>query len=368
MTENEDRGAVMNKKKIAVFFGGHSSEYEVSLQSAHAVLENIDAETYEAIPIGITKAGEWYRYTGEISNIAAGTWCEDTAHLHDVVFSQNRSCRGFWENDNGWRMHRIDLAFPVLHGKNGEDGTVQGMLELAGIPIVGCGTLCSALCMDKDRAHRLVGLAGVSVPKAVAFPKTRAASAIEEIDRTLRYPIFVKPLRGGSSIGMTKVNVKSELEEAVHLAFCYDSEAIAEEAVDGFEVGCAVMGIDELTVGRADEIELSRGFFDYTEKYTLKTSRIHMPARVDQQMEMRILETAKVIYRALGCSGFARVDMFLRPDGELVFNEVNTIPGLTAHSRFPNMMKGAGLSFGQMLNKLLGLYAGGESDDESTEM
>ena len=250
----------MKNKKIAVLFGGHSSEYEVSLQSAHAVLEHIDAKIYEAIPIGITKDGEWYRYTGEISNIAAGTWREDAAHLHDVVFSQNRSVKGFWENDGGWQMRRIDLAFPVLHGKNGEDGTVQGMLELAGIPIVGCGTLCSALCMDKDRAHRLVSLAGVRVPKAVAFQKARAASAINEIDRTLRYPIFVKPLRGGSSIGMTKVNAKSELEDAVRLALSYDSEAIAEEAVEGFEVGCAVMGIGELTVGRADEIELSHGF------------------------------------------------------------------------------------------------------------
>lgn len=209
MTENEGRDAVMNKKKIAVFFGGHSSEYEVSLQSAHAVLENIDAETYEAILIGITKAGEWYRYTGEISNIAAGTWCEDTAHLHDVVFSQNRSVKGFWENDNGWRIHRIDLAFPVLHGKNGEDGTVQGMLELAGIPIVGCGALCSALCMDKDRAHRLVGLAGVSVPKAVAFPKIAGGFG----DRRDRSDAVLSDFRQTASRRIVHRHDKSEREK-----------------------------------------------------------------------------------------------------------------------------------------------------------
>ena len=210
--------------------------------------------------------------------------------------------------------------------------------------------------MDKDRAHRLVSLAGIAVPKAITFRKPETNRALEEIRRTLTFPIFVKPVRAGSSFGVTKVSVPEKLDEAVHLAFSYDSEVIVEEAIDGFEVGCAVLGLDELTVGRADEIELSGGFFDYTEKYTLKTSKIHMPARVDAATEQRIQETAKTIFRALGCSGFARVDMFLTPSGEIVFNEVNTIPGFTSHSRYPNMMKGIGLSFSQMLDKLLGLY------------
>lgn len=151
---------------------------------------------------------------------------------------------------------------------------------------------------------------------------------------------------------------RRELDEAIALAFLHDSEVIAEEAVDGFEVGCAVLGMDDLLVGRVDEIELADGFFDYTEKYTLKTSAIHMPARIDAETEIRVQQAAMTIYRALGCSGFARVDMFLTPDKEIVFNEVNTIPGFTAHSRYPNMMKGIGLSFGEMLEKLLGLYDG----------
>lgn len=348
---------MMNRKKIAVIFGGHSTEYEVSLQSAYSVFENIDTAKFEAIPIGITRNGDWYHYTGEPARIAAGAWCDDTAHLNAVVFSQDRSAGGFLElTDGRYSVQRLDLAFPVLHGKNGEDGTVQGLLELAGIPVVGCGTLSSALCMDKDRAHKLVSLAGIPVPESVAFKKPELAAAVEKIKNTLTFPVFVKPVRAGSSFGVTKVSAPEELDAAIRLAFQNDSEVIAEESVDGFEVGCAVLGIDDLTVGRVDEIELSGGFFDYTEKYTLKTSKIYMPARVGAETERRIQQTAKTIYRALGCSGFARVDMFLTPDGEIVFNEVNTIPGFTTHSRYPDMMKGIGLSFPQMLDKLLGLY------------
>ena len=347
----------MERKRIAVIFGGCSTEYEVSLQSAAAVLENINTERYEVYMIGITRGGDWYRYTGECAQITAGTWCRDSAHLNRVVFSQDRSLGGFLELYNGRYFPRgIDLAFPVLHGKNGEDGTVQGLLELAGIPVVGCGVLSSALCMDKDRAHRLVSLAGIAVPRSVTFKQTETAEAVCSIIDTLRFPAFVKPVRAGSSFGITRVTKPEQLLDAVRLASRHDDEVIAEEAIEGFEVGCAVLGTDELTVGRVDEIELSGGFFDYTEKYTLKTSQIHMPARIDTETERRIQETAKTIYRALGCSGFARVDMFLTHAEEIVFNEVNTIPGFTAHSRYPNMMKGIGLLFPQMLEKLLGLY------------
>ena len=232
---------------------------------------------------------------------------------------------------------------------------MQGLGELAGIPLVGCGTLASALCMDKDRAHKLVSLAGIAVPKSVVLEKNTTAARQRILD-TLSFPVFVKPVRAGSSFGVTRVEDGTALDAAIDMAFRYDSSVIVEEAVPGFEVGCAVLGTDTLTVGRTDEIELSGGFFDFEEKYTLKTSRIHMPARVDAATELRIQEAAKTIYRALGCSGFARVDLFLTPSGELVFNEVNTIPGLTAHSRFPNMMKGIGLSFPQMIDRLLGLY------------
>lgn len=347
----------MQKKKIAVIFGGNSTEYEVSLQSASSVFENINTNKFDVIPIGITRNGEWYHYTGEKDKISNNTWFEDSETLCPVVASGNRSVKGFLELvADKYRVIEIDLVFPVLHGKNGEDGTLQGLFELAGIPVVGCNTLSSALCMDKDRAHKLVSLAGISVPKSVTFKRFCKKAALKEIEADLSYPLFVKPVRAGSSFGITKVTERQKLDAAVELAFEHDAEVIVEEAIDGFEVGCAVLGMDELTVGRVDEIELSSGFFDYTEKYTLKSSKIYMPARIDDEAERRIQEAAVTIYKALGCSGFARVDMFYTSSGEIVFNEVNTIPGFTSHSRYPNMMKGAGLSFAQMLDKLLGLY------------
>lgn len=347
----------MEKIRLAVIFGGYSPEYAVSLASATAVLENLDENRFIALPIGITPEGDWFYYQGAYKQIETDDWRSQKMALTPAVFSQSRSQQGFWmAQDGAWRFMPVDLAFPVLHGKNGEDGTVQGLLELSGIPLVGCGTLASALCMDKDRAHKLAAIAGVAVPRSVTFRAFDQAQALVEIAQTLTYPLFVKPVRAGSSFGITKVMTPENLDVAIAAAFQHDTQVIVEEAIEGFEVGCAILGMDKLLVGRVDEIELSGGFFDYTEKYTLKTSYIHMPARIDAATEKRIQETAVRIYRALGCSGFARVDMFLRPNGQIMFNEVNTIPGFTAHSRYPNMMKGIGLSFPQMLDRLLGLY------------
>lgn len=348
---------MQRKKRIAVFFGGHSAEYEVSLKSAFAILQHINTEDFDIVPIGITRDGAWYYYTGAFENIVDNTWTSDGSKLHSIVISQDRSVKGMVVFDaGGYRVVPIDLAFPVLHGKNGEDGTVQGLLELAGIPFVGCGTLSSALCMDKDRAHKLVRLAGIAVPKSVTFSRFEKERAFREIRGTLSCPLFVKPVRSGSSLGITKITAMQALEHAVEHAFVYDANVIVEEAVAGVEVGCAVLGNEALTVGRVDEIELSDGFFDFFEKYSLQCSKIHMPARVDAATEKRIQKAAVTIYRTLGCSGLARVDLFYTPLGEIVFNEVNTMPGFTAHSRYPNMMQGIGLSFSALLERLIGLY------------
>lgn len=344
------------KKNIAVIFGGHSSEYSISLQSAFYVLENLDSRKYNVIPVGITQQGDWYHYNGEYSKIPEDTWILDRDKLVRVVVSNSRSVRGLIEMRNvGNSVVHLDLAFPVLHGKNGEDGTVQGLFELVGISVVGCGTLASALCMDKDRAHKMVQAAGIAVPKSVTIRRSTISKLFYAV-QSLTLPVFVKPVKAGSSFGITKVYHMDGLAEAVEQAFLHDDTVIIEENVEGFEVGCAVLGIDELTVGRVDEIELKQDFFDYTEKYTLETSQIHMPARIDAECEKRIQNTAKLIFRALGCSGFARVDMFLRPCGQIVFNEVNTIPGFTSHSRYPNMLKGIGIDFAQVLDRLIALY------------
>lgn len=347
----------MQKKKIAIIFGGKSTEHEVSLQSAYSVFENINTDKFDIVPVGITREGEWYHYKGDFKNISDDTWFKDGKSICPVVVSNNPSVKGFLEFASGkFSVIKIDLVFPVLHGKNGEDGTLQGLFEMAGIPVVGCNTLSSALCMDKNKAHKLVSLEGISVPKSVTFKRFDRENALKEIEDNLVYPLFVKPVRAGSSFGITKVTEKKELDIAIESAFKHDEEVIVEETIDGFEVGCAILGNDVLTVGRVDEIELSDGFFDYTEKYTLKSSKIYMPARISEREEKRIQQAAVVIYKALGCSGFARVDMFYTPSGEIVFNEVNTIPGFTSHSRYPNMMKGIGMSFDQILDKLIELY------------
>lgn len=338
------------RKQIAILFGGCSPEYSVSLQSAYSVITHIDRKKYTPILIGISNAGDWFKYDGEIEKIPADTWCNEKDCI-PVVVSPSRTVHGILTIKNGKiKEMYIDAAFPVLHGKNGEDGTVQGLFELAGIPVVGCGVLSSALCMDKDRAHKLVQAAGISVPQSFVLQNDMDAEIALMQAEEIGYPLFVKPVGAGSSYGITKVTERNQLPAALKLAFSYDNKVIIEECISGFEVGCAVLENDGLMVGEVDEIELEKGFFDFTEKYTLKTSSIHVPARISTEEATKIKEMAKLIYKTLDCRGFARVDMFLDDTGRIVFNEVNTIPGFTTHSRFPNMMKAVHISFEQIIS------------------
>ena len=342
---------------ILVLFGGCSTEYEVSLQSAHGVLSHLDRSRFTPLTVGITREGRWLRYGGSLSGLETGDW----ASRPDCVpcaLSLDRGDRRLLWLDGSSRSEGFDAAFPILHGKNGEDGTVQGLLELMDVPVVGCGALSSALCMDKDRAHKLAALAGVRVPRSRLFRRGAVLPQMARAAEELGYPLFVKPVRAGSSFGISKVNAPDQLPAAVWTAFAHDREILLEEAVPGFEVGCAIMGSDELTVGAVDEIELTDGFFDYTEKYNLITSRIHCPARISPEKAAEIQEAAKTVYRALDCRVFARMDLFLTPWGEIVFNEVNTIPGFTAHSRYPGMMAAAGWDFGRLITRLIELGVG----------
>lgn len=342
------------KRTVLVLFGGCSTEYEVSLQSASAVIRAIDRGEYNVLTMGISREGEWYLYEGDVDGIENDTWRSGVVSC--ACLQPDRSVHGVavWRND-GIELCYVDVVFPVLHGKNGEDGTLQGLCQLAGVPCVGPDMLGSAVCMDKNLAHRLVRAAGIRVPEAIVLQKEESREVTAGKISRLSYPVFVKPVRAGSSFGITKVNSPLYIEAAIELAFEHDREVIIEENIDGFEVGCAIMGNRKLIVGRVDEIELTDGFFDYTEKYTLKSSKIHMPARVPGETEERIKETAIRIYRALGLKDYSRVDMFLTPQGELVFNEVNTIPGFTAHSRFPSMLKGIGYEFEQIVDRLIRL-------------
>lgn len=339
-------------KKILMIFGGCSTEYEVSLQSASAVMEAIDRKQYELLYLGITKEGEAYFYEGEEWKIVENKWQESRCFPATISMSREKPC--LWV-DRGGGIEKVyfDIAFPILHGKNGEDGTIQGLCEMAGVPIAGCGMESSVLGMDKDLAHTLVSLQGIKVPRSVCLKSAEEYALQKERIAALGLPVFVKPVRAGSSFGISRVTKAEAMETAIEEAFLHDSQVVIEEAITGFEVGCAVMGNEELTVGRVDEIELSGGFFDYEEKYTLKTSAIHMPARITMEEEERIREAARTIYRTLKCKGFTRVDMFFTDKREIVFNEVNTIPGFTSHSRYPNMMKGIGLTFAEVVNEII---------------
>lgn len=343
----------MTKLRLAVLFGGSSPEYEISLQSAHAVLSHLNPDRYAPIPVGITRQGRWFWYDGPYSALADDTW--HTRSCVPAVLSPDPSLHGLWLL-GGERPTPLplDAAFPVLHGTPGEDGAVQGLLELSGIPVVGCGVLASALCMDKDLAHRVAAAAGLAVPSSAVFYAWEDRALLKARTEGLSYPLFVKPAGAGSSFGVSRVSLPQALPAAVSAALEYGEKVILEEALPGFEVGCAVLGRgDDLLVGRPDEIELQGGFFDFHEKYHLVTSRIHTPARVSPEVEQHIQDGARRVYRALECSGLARVDFFLTPGGRLVFHEVNTIPGFTRHSRYPAMMEAAGLPFSQLLDELI---------------
>ena len=341
------------KKTVAILFGGCSSEYDVSLVSVTSVIKNIKKDKYNLLMIGITRDGGLYLYNGDVNNIEKDEWLNEK-DTKRITISTNRSEHGIIVLETN-EIIQIDVAFPVLHGQNGEDGRLQGLLEFAGIKYVGCDMTSSAICMDKYLAHEIVSSNGYLSPISYLFNEKDSYEMIKSKIRNLHFPLFVKPLKAGSSFGITKIKTISKLKEALKEAFRYDNKVIIEENVDGFEVGCAVLGTDKLIIGEVDEIELEDGFFDYFEKYNLKTSKIHLPARISIEERERIKDTALDIYKILGCSDFARVDMFYTKDKKLVFNEVNTIPGCTSHSRYPSMLKEIGIPFEEVIERLIEL-------------
>ncbi|GAA3454593.1 D-alanine--(R)-lactate ligase [Dactylosporangium matsuzakiense] len=339
----------MAKVRIGILFGGVGEEHPVSVKSAREVARHLDPARYEPYYIGITLSGEWKLCAGP-----APDW--ERGDCRPAVLSPDRGVHGLLVLHEGrYETVRLDLVLPVLHGKGGEDGTVQGLLQLAGIPYAGCDVQSSALCMDKSLTYLVVGAAGI------ATPAVRTVPADEKIDaEELTYPVFVKPARSGSSFGVTKVAGPADLQDAVETARQYDAKVLIEAAVDGREIGCAILGNDEdLLVGEVDRVALSHGFFRIHQEATPETgsenSSFIVPADIPAQSRALVQETAKAIYRALGCRGLARVDMFLLDDGSVVLNEVNTFPGLTSYSRYPRMMAAAGRPLGEVLDRLVSL-------------
>ncbi|GAA0233448.1 D-alanine--(R)-lactate ligase VanA-Sc [Cryptosporangium japonicum] len=326
--------------KVGILFGGASEEHAVSVKSAREVAKHLDPAKYEPVWVRITPEGGW-------------RWCDgpDADDGAKAVLSPDRGDHGLLVDGRG--PVRLDVVLPVLHGRFGEDGAVQGLLELSGIPYVGCDVPSSALAMDKSLAYTVARAAGIGTPEF------RVLTDDEKLDG-LTWPLFVKPARSGSSFGVSKIEHPDELPDAVRAARRFDSKVLVEAAVAGREVGCAVLGDDpDLIVGELDRVALSHGFFRIHQEETPETGSENatfvVPADLSDVSRALVRRTATTVYRALGCRGLARVDLFLTDAGTVVLNEVNTLPGLTSYSRYPRMMAAAGLPLPAVLDRLITL-------------
>lgn len=345
-------------RKVAIIFGGISTEHDISCKSADNVIKALDGR-FELVLVGITREGEWLHYTGDAAEVTAGWQTHDVAPVA-LLPGRGKVAGGLFEVAEGSELRRldVDVALPVMHGQGGEDGTLQGTLETCGIPYVGCGVLASAVCMDKDASHRLAAAAGVRSPKCEVL--YRGASEDDEqaaVTACGGFPVFVKPARGGSSIGVSKACDQASFREALDAAFALDPKVAVEEAIVGDEVGCAVVGdaTHGVRMGEVDRIVVSGdGFFRiHLEKNPGQNTELRCPSDLPADVLARVREAGERVYLALGCEGFARVDLFVTPEGEVVFNEVNSTPGLTCYSRFPQMMRVAGHELGDVLSELI---------------
>ena len=352
----------MNRSKLAVVFGGASSEHEVSQWSAASILRSVPQDRFDLMMLGITKDGRWFCYDGPVEGVEDGSW-EHSDRLTPALISPDAGTHGvLLLEESGVRPVRLDVVFPVLHGRNGEDGTIQGLLELAGIPYVGCGVTASANCMDKAIAKTLFTAAGIPNARwmeVTAQDLDRIDLVEEQAASALGYPMFVKPVCAGSSVGVHKVTEPAQLEEAVRDALRFDSRVLIEECIKGQEVECAVMGNGQpVASDPVGEIAAS-GFYDYEGKYLNDSAQLYIPARIPQAAAERVRALAVKAYRALGCRGLARVDFFVCDGAEdgrgVVLNEINTLPGFTNISMYPKLFLASGYDYPGLVEKLIDL-------------
>ncbi len=362
------REGMAKKLRIGVIFGGRSGEHEVSIRSARSVIEAMDTSKYEVVPIAITKTGNWLAPALSAKLLPKGTQQRLSARelgssKADVSIIGDPSRRGLARLESGARAEPVDVIFPVLHGTFGEDGTIQGLFEMAALPFVGCGTLASACGMDKVTMKALFREAGLPICKHTWLLRSEFEDEPEKVLRRLvkeiGFPAFVKPANLGSSVGVSKASDKKSLTRAIKLAARYDRKIMVEETVEGREIECAVIGNDDPKASLPGEYvvhEESARFLDYTEKYS-STGRVEfvVPARVSKPVTKRIQKMAVEAYQAIDASGLSRVDFFLKPEGQLLINEINTLPGLTDVSGFPKMWEASGVPFPQIIDQLIEL-------------
>ncbi len=349
----------MSKKRVAVVFGGVSSEHDISLMSAKHIIDSIPKDKYEVVQIGITKNGRWLRFFGNTEMIVNGRWEWERDNV-PCVLSPDAIDKGFicFDTDKNVTILKVDCIFPALHGKNGEDGTIQGLFELAQIPYVGCDLISSANCMDKQLTHIILDNAGIHTAKYLTiniFDKDSIDDFCTKAIGTLGFPMFVKPANSGSSVGVTKAHNLSELKDAIKLAFAYDKKVVVEQMIEGIECECAVMGNNEPFASTIGEIEPANEIYDFEAKYQSKESNLYIPARFSENIIDQIRATAIKAYKAIGCKGLARVDFFLCPDDNIYLNEINTLPGFTHISMYPKLMEHYGMTQSEIMDKLINL-------------
>lgn len=335
------------KKKVAVLFGGQSTEHEVSRVSASSVLRNIDLSKFDVYPIGITKDGKWFEYTGVVDKIENGDWEKDE----------------FYKSPNGQEIlfnREVDVVFPVMHGLYGEDGTIQGLCKLLGLPCVGPGVMSSAVCMDKVYTKYLlenfnIKQAEYVVVSAHNFSKDKE-KYIKEIEEKLGYAVFIKPSNSGSSVGISKAHNREELEKGIQMALQFDRKILVERAINAREVEVAVLGNDDPIAATPGEIIPANEFYDYEAKYSNAESKLLIPANFDSAELENIKQKAVEIYKILDCAGLSRVDFLVDKDTKEVYlNEINTIPGFTKISMYPKMWQADGKAYNQLITDLIEL-------------
>jgi len=346
-----------NKKRlrVGILFGGRSGEHEVSLASAASVIRGLDPDKYEAVPIGITKEGHWLVGSGAQKMLP-----EVLKGGQRVVMAADPTDAALIPLDRSSGGQRMDVVFPVMHGTYGEDGTIQGLLDLAGLPFVGAGVLGSAIGMDKDVSKRLLQVAKIPVVPWIAVQRADWERDPKEIQKAIKkkfkYPMFVKPATLGSSVGMTKVHSREELAPALNLAAEFAMKILVEKCVVGREIEVSVLGNYDPKASIPGEIVPHREFYDYTAKYLEEGSQILIPAKLKPAQVKTIQEYAVEAFRALELSGMARVDFFLeKKGGKIYLNEVNTIPGFTSISMYPKMWEASGISFRELIDTLIEL-------------
>ena len=355
------------KLRIGLVFGGRSGEHEVSLASARSVMANLDREKYDVVPIGITKEGSWLLGTEPAHLMAAeqsvGEEADDGTQTTAVTLTGDPRLRRLIPVQGGEKLRdngALDVIFPVLHGTYGEDGTLQGLLEMANVPYVGCGVLGAALGMDKEKmkiVFQAIGLPNVDYLVYRRNEWERSPEPImDAIEQRLGYPCFVKPVNLGSSVGINKAHDQGELEHAMHVAAEYDRKIIVERGINCRELECAVLGNDEPIASVVGEIVAGNEFYDYNAKYLDNTSQVIIPADLPAATAAEVRRQAILAFTALDLSGLARVDFFLEKEsGQVYINEVNTMPGFTQISMYPKLWEASGLPYTQLLDRLIEL-------------